>query len=362
MTRLLVFALLCWGALTLGMTPSMATPWDDLVVAAQREGRVVVLGPPDPEVRQSLPAAFKARFGIAVEYLGGRTSEQAGRLRSERRAGLYTADLTIAGMQSMATIFHRENMLAPLRPELILPDVLDGSKWKKGALWFSDPEQQYVLRLSSQVQPSFYINTRGVNPDELRSGRDLLDPKWRGKISVEDPTMPGSGTTMAARIYLAFGEQGVKQLYIDQKPAISRDQRQLTDWLLRGTYPIAFNADVDQVEKMRAEGMPVMPVYGLPGLPATLSAGFGSVALFNQAPHPNAAKLFVNWLASKEGLELWARARREVPTRNDIDEAAFLSAAAIPSPNVEYLDTYDWNFTVEMREKVRLMMKDVFAR
>ena len=336
--------------------------WDELVAAAKREGKVVVIGPPDQDVRQSLPAAFKSRFGVTLEYMGGRTSDQAARLRSERSAGLYTTDLSIAGVQSMSTIFYREKMLAPLRPELVLPEVLDGTKWKKGELWFADPEQQYVLRISNQVQPSFYVNTAAVNLDEIRSGRDLLDPKWRGKIAGEDPSLLGSGVNMAARFFITYGAEGVKQLYVDQKPALSRDARQLTDWLLRGTYPIVFNADQDQVEKMREDGLPVMAVYDLLDLPTTVSAGFGMVGLFNQTPHPAAAKLFINWLASKEGMEIWARARKEVPTRNDIDAASFLPATSIPKPGVNYFDTYDWEFTVNTRESVRQHMKNLLGR
>jgi ABC-type Fe3+ transport system substrate-binding protein len=362
MMRLLVLLSIVWTSLGVGVTAYAAQSWDELVAEARREGKVVVIGPPDTDVRQTLPAAFKKRFGIAVEYMGGRTSEQATRLRAERSAGLSSTDVTIGGVQSMSTIFYREKMLAPLRPALVLPDVVDPSKWKKGGLWFADPEQQYVLRLSSQVQPSFYINTGAAKPEEFRSGRDLLDPKWKGKIAAEDPALLGSGVNMAARIFIAFGEEGVKRLYVDQAPRISRDQRQLTDWLLRGTYPIVFNADIDQVERMRKEGLPVMAIYGLPGLPATVSAGFGMLAMFDSAPHPAAAQVFVNWLASREGMEIWARARKESPTRNDIDEASFLSATAIPQPGVTYLDTYDWDFTVNIREKVRRHMKDLLGR
>lgn len=339
-----------------------AQSWDNLVAAAQREGRVVVIGPPDSEVRKMLPAAFKARFGITVEYLGGRSSEQAARLRAERSSGLYTVDATLSGIGSMATIFHREKMLAPLRPELILPEVVNGLKWKKGELWFSDPEQQYVLRLSNYLLSSFYINTRWVNPNEIRSGRDLLDPKWTGKISASDPSLLGGGVNTAVKIFLTFGEDGVKKLYVDQKPAFSRDTRQMTDWLLRGNYPIAFDVDEDQVEKLQEEGMPVMAIYDLPDLPASLTAGFGLLALFNHAPHQEAAKLFANWIASREGLEIWARATKTAPTRNDIDEARFLPAAIIPQPGGIYLDTYDWEFAVNTREKVRQHMKDLLGR
>jgi iron(III) transport system substrate-binding protein len=333
--------------------------WDRLVAAAKQEGKVVVIGPPDPEVRKDLPAAFKNKFGITVDYLGGRTNEQVSKLRAERSAGLYTADVVLAGLGTTATTFYPEKMLAPIRPVLILPEVIDGSKWKKGDLWFADPENQYILRLSNTVQPSFYINTSGVKPSDFHSGRDLLDPKWKGKIAAQDPTTLGSGATTAARIYAAFGEADLRTLYVDRKPALSRDARELTDWVLRGTYPIVLNADEDQIEQMKAEGMPVAAMYGLPGLSATTSAEFGMLAMFGPAPHPNAAKVFVNWIASKEGMEVWDRARNEVPARNDIDEKSFLIPSKIPEPGVEYFDTYGWEFTINTRDKVRMMMKDI---
>ncbi len=331
--------------------------WDQLVAAAKREGKVVVLGPADPQVRQELPAAFKARFGITLEYLGGRSSESAARLRAERAAGVYTADVVLGGIQTMATILHREKMLDPLKPVLVLPEVLDKSKWKKGDLWFMDPEQQYVLRLFNTAGPAFYINTRAVKPEEIRSARDLLDPKWKGKMSAHDPTVPGPGSNQAARFYIRFGEDFVKRLYVEQKVTFSRDRRQLTDWLMRGTYPISFDAEDDQLERMRQEGQPVKAIYSLPDLPGTLSGGEGQVALLSHAPHPNAAKVFVNWIASKEGLEVYSRGRGGAPTRSDIDAKAYLPEAIIPKPDVSYFDTYDWEFTVTKKEEIRAYMK-----
>lgn len=334
--------------------------WDKLVADARREGRVVVIGPPDSEVRRKLPAAFTARYGVTVEYLGGSTSEQGARLRAERSVGRYTVDVTLAGIQSMAA-FYEEKMLMPLRPELIMPEVVDGSKWKKGEIWFFDPDQQYVLRLSNYVSSLFHIDTSKVTPADLRSARDLLDPKWRGKIALRDPTVPGSGSNTAAQLYTDFGEEFVKQLYVDQKPMISRDTRQLTDWLLRGVYPIVFGADSLQVEKMRMEGLPVGEMGDMSDLRPSVGAAFGLVAIFDKVPHPAAAKLFVNWMASQEGLDVWSRATLTASTRNDIDEASFLAPRVIPRPGVQYFDTYDWTFTVTTKEKVRLWMKELLA-
>lgn len=336
--------------------------WDELVAAAKGEGRVVVIGPPFSDVREKIPAAFEKRFGVVVEYVGGRTSEAAARLRAERNAGLYTVDVTVGGVQSMATIFYREKMLAPLRPALILPEVTDGSKWKRGALWFADPEEQYVLRLANYVSPAIFINTDKVKPGELRYIRDLLDPKWKGKISTQDPTVPGSGSNQASQFYVELGEEFVKRLYIDQKPMISSDVWQLTDWLLRGSYPIALTVDTSQVEEMEKEGLPVKALGDLEDWRQPVTAGFGLMAIFANAPHPAAAKLFANWLASKEGSEVWSRATTTASARNDIDEASFLSPETIPRPGETYFDTYDWTYTVTKKEEARKRIKELLGR
>lgn len=352
------------AVLGMGMTQGIGATWDELVTAAKQENRVVVLGPPDSQLRKNLTEAFTSRFGITVEYLGGRGSELGSRLRLERAAGHYTADVAIAGIDTMATVFHKEKMLIPLRPELIQPEVIDASKWKKGELWFVDPEGQHVLRLASSVQSAFTINTSFVKPNELKKARDLLDPKYKEKISFDDPSLPGSGSNTSSRFYIQFGPDFVKQLYIGQKPIISRDRRQMTDWLLRGTYPIAFSVDDDQVEAMRKEGLPIKEIYSLEDLRGTLSAGNGHVALFSQAPHPSAAKVFANWLASREGLEIYARSLAVAPTRRDIDVVALgiMPAERVPQDGIDYFDTSDWEFNVTERPKLRDVMREMMKQ
>jgi iron(III) transport system substrate-binding protein len=225
-----------------------------------------------------------------------------------------------------------------------------------------DPDQQYILRLFNTAGANFYIYTRFAKPSDFHQARDLLDSKWKGKISMQDPTVPGTGSNQAARFYVQFGEDYVRRLYIDQQPGIARDRRQITDWLARGRYPVSIDAERDEVERLKADGLPVEAVYNLPDLPGTLSAGVGELAVMDRAPHPNAAQLFANWIASKEGLQVYARARTESPTRNDTDEASFLPAEIIPRPGVSYFDTYDWQFTLSTKEQVRLRMKELMQQ
>ena len=356
-----IFALLLFlvfAPQAVAQEPDWNKSWDEMLAAARQEGKVVVSGPPTQELRQALPQAFKQRYGIAVDYVGSRGNETAAKLRAERRAGAVSIDVMIAGIQTMATILHREKMLDPLKPALRLPEVVDGSKWKIGKLWFSDPEQIYVLRLFNTLGTPFHINTDKVKPGELRSVQDLLDPKWKGKISVQDPTTPGSGSNHAAALYAQFGEEFVRRFYIDQKPAISRDTRQLTDWLARGTYPIALGAEDNEVDRLHEQGLPIVPLETLADLPRVASAGFGQVAVLNRAPHPNAARVFANWLASKEGSEIFARAKTAAPLRNDVDES-FLPPEIIPRPEVTYFDGNGWEFTTTTKEQVRRRMQEL---
>jgi iron(III) transport system substrate-binding protein len=359
MTRLLALAIFCCASYASAQSQDRETQWDLLVASAKEEGKVVLLGPPDSQVRQELSAAFKARFGVTLEYLGSRSSESSARLRIERGAGLYTVDVVFAGSDTLAGAYYPERMLAPLKPALILPDALDPDKWRRGKLWFTDPEERYVLRLFNTVGPALYVNTRHVKAEDIRAARDLLDPRWQGRISAHDPTVGGSGVGHATRFYLQFGEDFLRRLYVDQKPAVARDRRQLTDWLLRGSYPVSLDAEEDQVERLRREGLPIRAVYKLSDMPGTLSAGVGQMALFDRAPHPNAAKLFANWMASKEGLEIYARARGEAPTRSDIDALAFLPAELVPQAGATYFDMHGWESGVVERQKVQALMKEM---
>ena len=204
----------------------------------------------------------------------------------------------------------------------------------------------------------FHINTGQVKVGEIRSVKHLLDPKWKGKIALQDPTIPGSGSNQAAHLYFQHGEDFIKKLYVEQKPMISRDTRQITDGLARGTFPITLGAEDADVAKLQKEGVPIEILENLTDLYREISASFGQVAIIDSAPHPNAAKVFVNWIASKEGNEIFNRAMGTVPTRNDIDES-FLPPEIIPKDGVQYFDTYDWEFTVTKKEKVRAFMKDL---
>jgi iron(III) transport system substrate-binding protein len=138
---------------------------------------------------------------------------------------------------------------------------------------------------------------------------------------------------------------------VDQRPTFSRDHRQTADWLARGQYPIAVALREVEFAQIKRDGFPVAPVPQPPDAPGHVSAGFGLLGLMNSAPHPNAAKLFVNWLAGPEGMLVWSKAQGIVPVRDDVD--ASYAQDQVPDPTVtDYFDSFEWHFVLTERAQI----------
>jgi iron(III) transport system substrate-binding protein len=361
MTRMwAVLILLLSYAPAAGQSKAGEKEWQEAVTAAKKEGKVVVAGSPDPVMRNEIIPKFTARYGIPVEFIAGRSSQIVSRVETERSAGIYSVDVFLAGPDTTAIELYGNKMIDPVRPLLILPEVIDGSKWKTGKAWFVDPEERFVVRPFSSVATLLFINTNHVKPDEMRAAKDLLNPKWKGKISTEDPTTTGAGANLAARFYTQIGEEFVKALYIDQKPVRTRERRQMSDSLARGTQPICLNCRQDDVASLQKEGFKIVEIFELAGVPGTVNGSPWLLSVANKAPHPRAAQVFTNWILSKEGLEIYARGYGSATLRTDIEES-FLNSGNIPKKGVKYFDDTDWKWIVtgrhESREKVWQLLK-----
>jgi len=322
--------------------------WDTLVDAARKEGTVVVSGPPTQAVRNDLPKAFKERFGVELEYLGGRSGDLMTRLKSERAAGQYTVDAMIAGATTLYTQAYPEKMLDPVKTALFTPEATEGSNWRRGSLWFMDPDDQYILRLSNQLSLQIAVNTQFMQPSEIVSWKNLLEPKYKGKISVYDPTVSGPGSATGSYIIEALGDDFFRALYLEQDPGVSREERQLSDWLARGQYPITLGLGAAELEPLKKDGFPIVVVRDLPEAAGTISAGFGLIAMINKPAHPNAAKLFVNWMAAKEGSEVYNKAQITPSNRTDVDNS-WAPDYMVPKAGESYFDIYGWEFTSRER-------------
>jgi iron(III) transport system substrate-binding protein len=335
--------------------------WNQILAEARKEGRVVVTSSPDATFRNQIMPKFMARFGIAVEFLAGRSSEIAARIRTERAAGVYSMDVFLFGPDSTAKVLYAEKVIDPLKPLLVLPEVVDATKWKRGKLWFIDPEEKYVLRVFNRTREFFPINAEYVKAAEIGSAKDLLNPKWRGKIVTEDPTSTGRPAAQAELFYNQMGEEFFKRLYIDQKLVTARERRQAADWLARGIYPICLTCRTEDSDRLRVEGFKILDVFELSDMRPFINSSPWLLTVANKAPHPNAAQVFVNWLASKEGLEVYSRGYSVATLRNDVDES-FLDRRIIPRPGINYVDVDDWNYNATEGERIRLRIREILKQ
>ncbi|HLY64407.1 MAG TPA: extracellular solute-binding protein [Chloroflexota bacterium] len=330
---------------------SASSAWDQLVAAAKSEGQVVVTGPPDPGSRQQLPAQFKNRFGIELQYLGGNSGDAVSRMQAERAAGQYTVDAMVSGGDPAHPVLLADGWLDSLKAALVLPEDVDGQNWKTGAPWFRDPDGQYLLQLFNTVQSGVTLNTTIVGVKDVPTADSLLDPRWKGKISSFDPTVPGIGLAIWSAFYVSKGADFCTQLFKGQQITITRDYSQSADWLAHGSYPIGLAVSQNYLDPFKQAGV-TFANLDLPDAPNAVGGGFGVVSLLNHAPHPNAARVFVNWLASKEGTTLYGKLQSQAPVRSDVD-ASWMDPALLPKPVVKYIDTYDHDFIVNQRVKIQ---------
>ncbi|MGH7830458.1 MAG: ABC transporter substrate-binding protein [Candidatus Binatia bacterium] len=281
--------------------PALAweTEWERTVRAAEQEGQLVYY-----KLRTGVEyEAFQKKYPkIKVMAESGRASQLLQRITAERRAGKYLADVIRVGGGSFGTLVNAK-IVDPIAPALILPEVIDPSKWFEGKHHFNDAEGKHVFIYAAFPLRFVAYNTQMVDPKTLTSMRDLLDPRWKGKITLKDPRDPGGGSPL---LYLYYnprlGPEFIRKL-LQNSLTLVRDERQQIDWLASGKYPVALTAKADDVDEAKRQGLPVtvMDPHAFRKDGVGLEAGGTMIGLVNRAPHPNAARVFLNWFLSREG-------------------------------------------------------------
>jgi iron(III) transport system substrate-binding protein len=285
--------------------PGWQQEWEKLMVGAKKEGTLVVYG--DAEgTHPDIMGAFASEFPeLKIVTVNGKGSALAPRIVAERRAGKYLVDVFVDG----STIPYRtlgEEAFDPVPPALILPEVTDKSKWFGGKHYYPDPKNQYIFMFEGSVDTGYLrVNTKTFKKNEFKSYWDVLTPKWKGKIVVYDPAE--SSLQNVAILYYdpRVGREFITSLFGDMDIVISRERRQATDWLAQGVYPLCFFCrDIEVASK---QGLPVDNAQVHEAASTIAPGGNAAIHLMSKSPHPNAAKIFVNWYLSRRGQMAWQK-------------------------------------------------------
>jgi ABC-type Fe3+ transport system substrate-binding protein len=201
-------------------------------------------------------------------------------------------------------VLYPGKILEPFQPLLILPEVRDQSNWFRKQHHYGDPEGKYIFVFEGVVRSDMAYNTTLVDPKEFGSYWDLLKPKWKGKITAMDPKLAGfpTGLLQFAYYHPDLGTKFMRQLFGEMEITLSRDGRQIVDWLAVGKFAIALAAPANEVYSGMKQGLPLArfePRAFKEGV--YMRATQGSLSVLTRNPHPNATKLFINWLLSRDG-------------------------------------------------------------
>jgi len=320
--------------------------WDDVVKAANAEGEVDVHGGPGEMFRHILVDGFRAAYPkIKVNFNGLSGRDAIPKIVRERQAGIYSLDVYNGGTSSILQSLKPIGAFEPLRDAFLLPEVLDDKAWLGGldAGWI-DKEKKYVMGFEATVTPMLSVNWDFISHDKLKTYDDLFRPEFAGKIVWDDPRLPGQGISVAQRFLVNYGADWLKRLFAQQKIAYITNPRQLAEWVVAGKYPIGIGLAPQELKIFQLHGLGKNVSDFLVPLPhPSLEYGYGTLSMLSHAPHPNAAKVYINWLLSKAGQTEWIKTgdnsrRLDVPVA-DSATAAKPGTVYIGEQNEENLPT-----------------------
>jgi iron(III) transport system substrate-binding protein len=302
-----------------------ATATDALVEAARREGEVVYYASMNLSEANALIGAFEKRHPFIKVKLNRTGSEKLlTRVLTEARAKKNLADV-IQTVEFSMHIFSRSGILARYVPQA---NALYPKEFKEDGFWTTVYYNAYVTG----------YNTKLVTPQALpKSYDDLLAPQWKDKLMIEST----KADWFAGMLQILGQERGLNYMraLAKQQPSPREGHELLAQLVAAGEGVFDINIPAASVERMKERGAPI-DWTALGPVPAIM-VGTG---ISNQAPHPNAAKLFLEFVLSRDGQKLMQTPGRLV-ARGDLanDQAAMLKRLKIVPVNptlAEKLDEY----------------------
>jgi len=257
-----------------------------LIEAAKKEGKVVWYTAIDLAVAERIAEAFKGKFPgieVRVERTGAERVFQ--RIGQEYASGVHAVDVVNSSDASHLLTWKRQDLLLPYVPE----DVAKHYKPEH-----RDADGTYA-GFRATLSPMAY-NTKLVTADEApKSFKELLDPKWKGKIVKAHPGYSGTILTatfeMVRDIGWDFYENLAKQNIMQVQSATDPPKK-----LSLGERSVMADGTEYNVLLLKEAGQPVEAIYPTEGTPFII----GPNGIFKAAPNPNAAKLFQNYCFTPE--------------------------------------------------------------
>lgn len=333
--------------------------WDSVVAAAKKEKTALVyIGSTGSVLRQPLTDAFKQKYDIDLQFVVGRGAAIAEKIFQERNAGLYLGDAVFQGSTVQLLIFKPQNALIPLDSLLINPEIVNPKVWLGERFPYLDKDHTVIYFFAIR-QNYMARNTSLVGEREVKSFNDLLQPKWKGQMIIHDPTMAGSGSGWYSWVHSLIGKEKTNEFMrqiVKLEPMITRDDRLLIEGIARGKYKFAFGYSEAPFISFKRSGAPIdiMKTTDV----NYVSSGGGDISLLKNAPHPNAAIVFMNWLLTREAQTIISKATGLPSARTDVPTTGLEQGNVLTQGEKFYLELED---DILAKDKLMVEAKDIFA-
>jgi iron(III) transport system substrate-binding protein len=309
----------------------------EIVDAAKKEGKLTVYGSPETEIMKEIQDAFERKYGVKVEYWRASSTKVLDRALTETRVGKPLFDVVLTNKTPMRLLK------------------------KEGAFGkFTAPASasypQNVKDPDGVLQPPYRMavvgllyNPRMVKPAEApKSWKDLLDPKWKGKIVMPDPTRHSTTTTWLANLEKLLGKdaRSFREGLAAQKPLMVESFIPSAQKVIAGEAPLGISYIKFVQIFGKKEGAPLDWVR----LKQSLAEPH-FLALGAKPTNTNAGKLFINFLLTPEALKILAAE----------GEFVLLRGVHPPIPEVEKLEIVQMDdLSEEELKKARGEYKKLF--
>ena len=264
-----------------------------LIAAAKKEGALVWYTSADLQMAEMIGKSFEQKFGVSARVERAGAERIFTRVAQEYASGIHTADAVSTGDAAQFLAWKRQDLLAPYVPEDAAKNIPAEHR---------DPDGFYATSRSSLCVIAY--NTELVKKAEApKSFADLLDPRWKGRIVKAHPSYSGTIMTSTYQMVRELGwpylEKLSKQNVMQVQSATDTPKK-----IVLGERPVMADGNEYNVLLLKEAGKPIEVVYASEGSPFIVQPA----AIFRAAPHPNAARLFQNYIFTAETQQLFVDA------------------------------------------------------